>query len=58
MARLLAIALWCLIAGGVIYFAFHPETGLGQQGAWAAVGIGLVGAAVCQHASEPERSGN
>ncbi len=43
------LILWAAASGGMIYLAFAPQNGLIRQGPWAAIGIGLIGAAVWKH---------
>ena len=33
---------------------FGPDQPLVQQGPWAAIGLGLLGVAICQHFNSPE----
>ena len=49
MTRLIALSVWSLLAAGVIYLGFGPEVGVVQTGPWAAIGLGLLGVAICQH---------
>lgn len=54
MARLMGIMVWVALTAGILYVGFGPDQPLVQQGPWAAIGLGLLGVAICQHFNSPE----
>ena len=54
MARFMGIIVWLTLTAGILYVGFGPDQPLVQQGPWAAIGLGLLGAAICQHCNAPE----
>lgn len=46
MKGLTKLILWAAASGGMIYLVFAPQNGLIRQGPWAAIGVGLIGAAI------------
>ncbi len=47
MRSVAVITVWGLLASGLMYLMFHPEFGLMYSGPMAAVGLGLLGGAIC-----------
>ena len=53
---MLILATWGAVASLVLYLLLAPGRGLLLAGPWAAIGLTIIGAAVCMESSRRSRS--
>lgn len=57
MKAIFTLAAWAALAGGILYAAVNPDTGIVYQGPGSAIGVMLIGMGLCKHAHDRAKAG-